>query len=89
MTGAVATMAARIESDIVERTTQRVDAALAQARDASFQAYADALRPVCGRPFDVKVVMAMSEAEAALRKLAIEHATRIETDNVLRRLGAP
>ncbi len=89
MTGAVATMAERIEAGIVERTGKRVDDAFAQARDVAFKAYAAAFRPVCGIPFEITIAEAMSKVEEALRAQAIAHATRIETETVLRRLGAP
>lgn len=88
MSTAVRPLADRIEADIHARTIERVDAALAQARDIAHRAYANAFRSVCGVPFDVVLADVMSQAEASIREQAIVAAERIEIETILRHLAA-
>jgi len=78
----------RIEEGIRERAIERVEAAIVSARLVALPAYADALRPACGRPFDVIVAGILREAETKIADAARAEAVRIETDNVLKRLSS-
>lgn len=77
-----------IEEGIRIRANARVEAAIFSARLVALPAYADALRPTCGRPFDVIVEDILREAETKIADAARAEAVRIETDNVLKRLSA-